>query len=86
MHWRKWIFKKVAKQLGLKTLVGAWLSDDKEKNREELDSLIKMANEGLVDIAAAGNEVLYRNDLTVEELLQHLDEGRAANPSHIPVG
>tara|TARA_B100000809_G_C14595741_1_gene335429 strand:+ start:317 stop:454 length:138 start_codon:yes stop_codon:yes gene_type:complete len=45
-----------------------------------------MANEGLVDIAAAGNEVLYRNDLTVEELLQHLDEGRAANPSHIPVG
>lgn len=51
-----------------------------------LDSLIKMANEGLVDIAAIGNEVLYRNDLTVEELMQHLDEVRAAIPSHIPVG
>jgi exo-beta-1,3-glucanase (GH17 family) len=77
---------KVAKQLGIKTLVGAWLSDNKEKNREELDGLIKMANEGLVDIAAVGNEVLYRNDLSIEELLQHLDEVRAAIPSHIPVG
>lgn len=45
-----------------------------------------MANEGLVDIAAIGNEVLYRNDLTVEELMQHLDEVRAAIPAHIPVG
>jgi len=45
-----------------------------------------MANEGLVDIAAVGNEVLYRNDLPIEELMQHLDEVRAAIPSHIPVG
>ncbi|NEV92691.1 glycosyl hydrolase [Psychroflexus sp. YR1-1] len=77
---------KIAKELGLKTLVGAWISDDKEKNREELDALIKMANEGMVDIAAVGNEVLYRNDIPLEELKEHIEEVKRSIPSHIPVG
>lgn len=77
---------KVAKELGIKTLVGAWIGDDKEKNREELDALIKMANDGLVDIAAVGNEVLYRNDIPLEELKEHIQEVKNSIPSHIPVG
>lgn len=52
---------RVAKQHGLKTLVGAWLGDDDEKNKQEIKALIELANEGNVDIAAVGNEVLYRN-------------------------
>ncbi|SDG38313.1 glycoside hydrolase family 17 protein [Psychroflexus sediminis] len=77
---------KVAKEEGMKTLVGAWISDDKEKNREELDALIKLANEGKVDIAAVGNEVLYRNDIPLEELKAHIEEVKRSIPSHIPVG
>ncbi|MBZ9777667.1 glycosyl hydrolase [Psychroflexus sp. CAK8W] len=77
---------KVAKELGIKTLVGAWISDDKEKNREELDALIEMANNGLVDIAAVGNEVLYRDDIPLEELKEHIQEVKDSIPSHIPVG
>lgn len=77
---------KVAKKLGVNTLVGAWLSDDEEKNREEIDALIKMANEGLVDIAAVGNEVLYRKELTLEQLLTYMKEVRAKIPAHIPIG
>ncbi|MCH8535149.1 MAG: glycosyl hydrolase, partial [Flavobacteriaceae bacterium] len=74
------------KKLGVNTLVGAWLSDDEEKNREEIDALIKMANEGLVDIAAVGNEVLYRKELTLEQLLTYMKEVRAKIPAHIPIG
>lgn len=77
---------KVAKELGIKTLVGAWISDDKEKNRQELDALIKLANEGLVDIAAVGNEVLYRDDIPLEELKEHIAEVKRSIPSDIPVG
>lgn len=77
---------KVAKELGIKTLVGAWLSDDKEKNRQELDALIKLANEGLVNIAAVGNEVLYRDDIPLEELKEHIAEVKQSIPSSIPVG
>ena len=35
---------KIAKKHGLKTLVGAWLSDDAEKNDEAIEALITLAN------------------------------------------
>lgn len=76
---------KVAKELGIKTLVGAWIGDDPEKNRQEVEALIKLANDGYVDIAAVGNEVLYRNDIPKEDLLKHIDEVRVAIPKDIPV-
>ncbi len=75
-----------AHQHGIKTLVGAWLSDDLEKNEEEINALIKLANEGCVTIAAVGNEVLYRGDLNLEELLAYMKRVRAAIPAHIPIG
>ena len=76
---------KAAKALGIKNLVGAWIGDDREKNRQEIDALIDMANKGLVDIAAVGNEVLYRNDIPLEELKEHIKEVRQAIPKDIPV-
>ncbi len=62
----------VAKEMGLKTLVGAWLGDDKELIEQEIEGLIKLAKDGYVDIAAVGNEVLYRGDLTEDELLEYI--------------
>lgn len=77
---------KIARELGMKTLVGAWLGDDAEKNEKEMDALIQLANEGYVDIAAIGNEVMYRKDLTEDELLAFIKKGRDEIPAHIPVG
>lgn len=76
---------KVAKEMGLKTLVGAWLGNDPEVNRREVEGLIELANQGLVDIAAVGNEVMYRKDLTEEELLAFIREVKSRIP-HVPVG
>ena len=39
-----------------------------------------------MDIAAVGNEVLYREELTEEELLGYINEVKARVPRHIPVG
>lgn len=80
----EWV-PKVAKQYGLKTLVGAWIGDDEEKNKVEIDNLIKLAKDGHVDIAAVGNEVLYRKDLTSEQLISHIKNVKNAIPD-IPVG
>jgi len=55
---------------GLKTMVGAWISKDVEKNELELQALIKLAKAGQVDIAVVGNEVLMRNELTEVKLLE----------------
>lgn len=76
---------KIAKEMGMKTLVGAWLGNEPDKNREEIDALIQLAKEGYVDVAAVGNEVLYRNDLSEDGLLAFMAEVKEALPG-IPVG
>lgn len=80
------LIPKIAKEMGMKTLVGAWLGDDPEINKKEIAGLIKLANEGYVDIAAVGNEVMYRGDLTEEELLVFLHEVKDGINGDIPVG
>ena len=79
------LIPSIAKEFGMKTLVGAWLGSDEEKNKGEIDGLIKLAKEGHVDIAAVGNEVLYRNDLSKEVLIQHIKEVKK-ELGDIPVG
>jgi glucan 1,3-beta-glucosidase len=76
---------RIAHKHGMKTLVGAWLGDNKEDNEKEIAGLIQLAKEGVVDIAAVGNEVLYRNELSLEELLGYMKRVKEAIP-HIPIG
>lgn len=76
---------KVAHKHGIKTLVGAWLSDDLELNEKEIEGLIELAKEGCVDIAAVGNEVMYRKDLTEAQLIAYINRVKEALPN-IPVG
>lgn len=79
------LIPKVAREFGLKTLVGAWLGDDKDLIEEEIEGLIQLAKDGYVDIAAVGNEVLYRGDLEAGELLGYINRVQNALPD-IPVG
>lgn len=72
---------RIAKKHSLKNMVGAWLSDDKDKNEEEIAALIELGKQGYIDIAAVGNEVLYRNDLTLEELLSYINRVKEALPN-----
>jgi exo-beta-1,3-glucanase (GH17 family) len=72
---------KLAKEYGLKTLVGAWLGDDLTTNDKEMKALIKLSKDGFVDIAAVGNEVMYRGDLSEIELLNHIQDFKTAVPN-----
>lgn len=77
----------IAKKHGMKTLVGAWLSDNMEDNEKEIEGLISLAKSGHVDVAAVGNEVLYRNELTLEQLLGYMKRVKEAlSGLDIPVG
>ena len=70
----------VAKEKGLKTMVGVWLDDDREHNELELENAIRIAKEGHIDILAVGNEVLLRGDLTEDELLDYLRRAKEGAP------
>jgi glycoside/pentoside/hexuronide:cation symporter, GPH family len=70
-----------------KAIVGAWISDDKSRNEKEIEGLIKLAKAGFVDIAAVGNEVLLRGDITEDELLSYIHRVKEAlSGLNIPVG
>ena len=79
------LIPKIAKEKGLKTLVGAWISSDKARNEKELSNLVKLANESLVDIIAVGNEVLMREELQEHEIINYINKIKQAVPN-IPVG
>lgn len=80
------LIPRVARDKGLKTMVGAWISADRERNEREIKTLVNLAQEGLVDIAAVGNEVLLRNELSEQEVIQYIQMARELIPKHIPVG
>jgi exo-beta-1,3-glucanase (GH17 family) len=76
----------IAKENGLKTMVGVWLDDNKEQNEIELANAIEIANAGHADILGVGNEVLLRGDLTEDELIDYIERARAGVSGKIPVG
>ena len=79
------IIPKLAKEYGFRTLVGAWLGEEKETNDEELQGLIALASAGYVDVAAVGNEVMYREELEEGELIDYILQAKQAL-NGIPVG
>lgn len=75
------LIPEIAHQKGLKTVVGAWISNDKARNEKEIEALIKLAKSGLVDIAAVGNEVLHRNEISEQELIGYIKRVKEAVPN-----
>jgi len=76
---------RIAHENGLKTVVGAWLGTDAEKNEREVEGVIEVAQAGHADIVAVGNEVLLRGDLTMNHILDFILRVRK-EISGIPVG
>lgn len=77
---------RIAKEMGIKTLVGAWLCDDEKINKREIEGLIELCKQGLVDVASVGNEVLYRKEMTENELLEQIAYVKEQIDDKIPVG
>ena len=76
----------MAARLGFEVTAGAWLDGRYERNEDELYNLIQNVQRypATIKRVIVGNEALYRNDLTVEEIIAYLDRVRAA--VKIPVG
>jgi exo-beta-1,3-glucanase (GH17 family) len=71
---------RIAKSHNLKTMVGVCLSEDKDKNEIELQNGIDIARQGYADILAVGNEVLLREELTAQEIIDYISRAKQAVP------
>ncbi len=74
----------IAHDLGLKAALGAWLDANKTTNEEEINNLIMNAKAGDADMLIVGSEVLLRQDLSEEELIDYINRIKEEVPD-IPV-
>ena len=74
----------IAHRLQLKIATGAWISADLAANEIELESLIREAQSGNVDLAVIGTEVLFRGDLPPADLTAYIRRFRLEVPN-VPV-
>jgi len=75
------ITPSVAQANDIKTVVGAWIDSDLESNEKEIQSLISIANNGDVDVAVVGNEVLMRDDLDKAQIIDYLKRVKKELPN-----
>ena len=80
------VIPRLARARGLKTMVGAWISHDRQRNEREVGALIELAKDGQVDVAVVGNEVLLRGELAETELLDLIARVKASVPDGVRVG
>ena len=69
---------KLAEDYGLKVTLGVWLSNDLEENQKELDKAIDIAkaNRSVIRLIV-GNEALFREEVTIDQMITYLDYARA---------
>ncbi len=76
---------ELARKYKINVCLGAWIGADPAINQAEVEKLIQVANSNYnVVRIIVGNEVLLRDDVPVEQLIQYIDEVRAA--VRVPVG
>jgi exo-beta-1,3-glucanase (GH17 family) len=75
---------KLAKERGLKVIVGIWLDRNTNTNAQQVASGINIANAGYADKIIVGSEVLRRNELTAGQIIGYINEVKQACPN-IPV-
>src|SRR5215472_3833532 len=69
----------IAAEFGLKVTVGAWIDKDKDRNEREIKSAIELArkNSNVIGVVV-GNEVIYRGEQKVEDLIDMIKKVRGA--------
>jgi len=70
---------RLAHRDGLKVMAGANIDTRPGNNEREIDQLIALANRypDTIDRVIVGNEVLFRGDQTLAQMIRYLDEVRA---------
>jgi exo-beta-1,3-glucanase (GH17 family)/cellulose synthase/poly-beta-1,6-N-acetylglucosamine synthase-like glycosyltransferase len=61
----------IAGEVGLKVTVGAWIDKNADRNEREIEAAIELARKnGSVNGVVVGNEVIYRGEQKVEDLIK----------------
>lgn len=67
---------EIARRHGMKVIQGLWLSNKPDRNRQEIDAVVKLANSypDVIQGVVVGNEVLLRGELSADNVATILRE------------
>lgn len=67
---------EIARRVGLKVIQGLWLSSNPEKNRQQVESVVKLIKQfpDVIQSVVVGNEVLLRGELSADNVAAFLRE------------
>lgn len=69
----------IAAEFGLKVTVGAWIDKDPDRNEREIKAAIELARKNSnVNGVVVGNEVIYRGEQKVEDLIEMIKKVKSA--------
>jgi exo-beta-1,3-glucanase (GH17 family) len=80
------IYKIAKEEFHFRVIGGCWIDENTSNIKNELDTLISLADSGYIDVALVGSETIYRNDLSVDGLVKHIQYVRGKIKSNVPVG
>jgi exo-beta-1,3-glucanase (GH17 family) len=71
---------QIARELGLKVLLGIWIGADEDKNDREIERALTLtrSHRDVIDTVIVGNEVLLRREQTAPDLRAYIRRVRAA--------
>lgn len=75
----------IARRLGFKTAVGAFIGTGLAVNSFEIGNLVAAAKAGTVDLAIVGNEVLLVGSQSEDALIAYIKSVRSQIPASVPV-
>ncbi len=75
----------IARQMGFKTAIGAYISSDPTITGTQIANLVAAAQAGKVDIAIVGNESLKNGTVTESQLLTYIQLVKAQVPKNVLV-
>src|SRR5687767_10651716 len=76
---------EIARRYGLKVMQGLWLSGIAEKNSQQIQTAIELANRypDVIDTVVVGNEVLLRGEMAAPELLATIRRVKSQVPARV---
>jgi exo-beta-1,3-glucanase (GH17 family) len=83
------IYKPAKEEYKMRIIGGCWIDGrySRQQIYDELNTLIRLANEGYIDIAVVGSETINRNDFSADTLVEYIRYVRNGIPNkQIPVG
>src|SRR5215510_12965092 len=77
----------IATEFDLRVTVGAWIDKDEKTNEKELRAAIDLAKKHRnVNAIVVGNETVYRQDKTVDELVETIKRVKRESPVPVTTG